>query len=296
MSEPELPQELGRHDPPPLEPVPSTVVTTWPVGTFVENLAALSTGELLVSVLTAGELQVVSPEGARRVLAATPAPPAGVVVRGEDYFVLAGVPETGPYQVVRVGPDGRAAEWVAVPDAKFLNGFAVVGGGTAYAVDSVLGRIVEIDLDQPGFRVVLEHELLAKRTEMPGMPAVNGIAVREDELVLTNTESARVLRAPLGAHGPTGVVEVIAENLRGDDLAVAGNGDLYITTHIHNTVIRLGANGERVAVAGRDQGMAGSTACAFGTDGGLYVTTTGGVVMPLDGLTQPAKLVRLDLG
>ena len=28
----------------------------------------------------------------------------------------------------------------------------------------------------------------------------------------------------------------------------------------------------------------------------LYVTTTGGVVMPLDGVAQPAKLVRLEVG
>ena len=60
------------------------------------------------------------------------------------------------------------------------------------------------------------------------------------------------------------------------------------------------AQGKRTAIAGPDQGMAGSTACAFGTAPGdrasLFVTTTGGIVMPLDGVVQEAKLVRLETG
>ena len=124
--EPALPPELGRHDPPPLRPVPSTVVATWPVGTFVENLAPLPTGDVVVSVLSRSALEVVSPDGSRRVLASTPAPPAGIVTRDDVCFVLVGEPGTGPYQVLRVGLDGEGTEWVSVPDARFLNGFALV--------------------------------------------------------------------------------------------------------------------------------------------------------------------------
>ena len=66
-------------------------------------------------------------------------------------------------------------------------------------------------------------------------------------------------------------------------------------------MIRLDpSTGKRTAIAGPDQGMAGSTACAFGTAPGdrasLFVTTTGGIVMPLDGVVQEAKLVRLETG
>lgn len=293
--EPELPPGLGRHEPPPFEPVSSTLVTTWPVGTFVENLVPLPTGELLVSVLSQSQLEVVSPDGARRVLARTPVPPAGILAAEDACFVVAGEPGKGPYHVLRVGLDGQLTEWVAVPDARFLNGFALVDPGVGYAVDSMLGQVVRIDLRRPGHEVVLAHELLTKSTPAPEIPGVNGIKRRDDELILTNTERALVLRAPLGADGPTGEVEVVAENLRGDDLAIGANGDVYLTTHIHNSVVRLGRDGGRVAVAGPEQGMAGSTACVFGATGGLYVTTTGGVVMPLHGVTQPAKLVRLDI-
>ncbi|MBO0878651.1 MAG: hypothetical protein J2P19_35275 [Pseudonocardia sp.] len=293
--EPTLPPELGRHDPPPLRPVPSTVVATWPVGTFVENLAPLPSGDLVVSVLSRNELELVSPDGSRRLLASTPRPPAGIVTCDDACFVLVGEPGTGPYQVLRVGFDGAETVWVSVPDARFLNGFTLVGPGTGCAVDSILGHVVRIDLERPGHEVVLAHELLTKSSSMPEIPAVNGVKRRNDELILTNTERALVLRAPLGPDGPTGEVEVIAENLRGDDLAIGVGGEVYVTTHIHNSLVRLDRDGARVAIAGPDQGMAGSTACAFGAAGGLYVTTTGGVVMPLRGVTQPAKLVRLDV-
>ena len=44
--------------------------------------------------------------------------------------------------------------------------------------------------------------------------------------------------------------------------------------------------------------MHGATACAFGVgaeDTALFVTTTGGIVMPVDDVPREAKLVRLDV-
>ena len=57
-------------------------------------------------------------------------------------------------------------------------------------------------------------------------------------------------------------------------------------------------DGRRVALAGPEQGMHGATACAFGVgtdDTALFVTTTGGIVMPVDDVPREAKLVRLDV-
>jgi hypothetical protein len=46
--------------------------------------------------------------------------------------------------------------------------------------------------------------------------------------------------------------------------------------------------------------MPGSTSCAFGRRAAdcdrLYVTTTGGLIMPFDGKTQEAKLVQVSVG
>ena len=286
----------ARHDAPPLEPVAHEVVASWPPGTFLENIALRPGGGFVVSVHSRSELVGVDPDGRRSRLASMPGPPAGLVVDGEDVYVAVGEPGSGPHAVYRVGPDGQVRHHLDVPDTLFLNGFTPGRPGLAYAVDSFRGTVVEIDLAAATSRVVLRHELLGKISDEPMLPGVNGVKLGDGAAWLTNTDRALVLRAGLGDDGFDGSLDVVAEHLRGDDIALDTDGDLYVTTHIHNTLVRLGADGGRVALAGPDQAMYGSTACAFGAGPdrrALFVTTTGGIVLPVDDVPRPAVLVRL---
>src|SRR5215831_17270455 len=43
------------------------------------------------------------------------------------------------------------------------------------------------------------------------------------------------------------------------------SGSLYVTTHPEQSLVRIDPLGKRTTIAGPDQGMVGSTACAFGT-------------------------------
>jgi hypothetical protein len=85
-----------------------------------------------------------------------------------------------------------------------------------------------------------------------------------------------------------------------DDVAFGMSGSLYITTHPEHTLVRLNPSGARTTLAGPEQGMVGSTACAFGRAPGdqkaLYVTTDGGFLIPHESGIQDAKLVRLEVG
>lgn len=105
-----------------------------------------------------------------------------------------------------------------------------------------------------------------------------------------------LLRTAVNADGSAGPLETLAERLRADDMAYDAKGGLYLATHIGHSIDRLDRDGARATLGGSEQGLAGSTACAFAPDGGLYVTTTGGILTPPDGVLQPAKLVRLDVG
>jgi hypothetical protein len=293
-----VPGQPARHDEVELEPVAHRVVTSWPPGTFVENLAALPDGDLVVSVHSRRELVRVGPDGAQSPLAGLPVPPTGLVVADDRLYAAGGEPGVGPHGVFDVGLDGRLRRLLDVPGSLFLNGFTPARAGVGYCVDSLLGAVFEIDLVRATSRLVLRHELLGKISADPMMPGVNGIALGDDALWMTNTDRALVLRAALGPDGPDGSVDVAAEHLRGDDIALDDAGSLYITTHVHNTLVRLTPDGERVALAGPEQGMHGSTACAFGAgaeDDALFVTTTGGIVMPVDDVPRTAKLVRLDV-
>lgn len=278
--------------------VPSRVVAHWPVGTFVENIVVLDDGDFCLSVHNQRKLLRVTPAGKSSAWIDTPTSPAGLVRFGEGVLFVGGEIGTSPHHVYHVAEDGTVTAKLAVPDSLFLNGFTPGKDGRAYTVDSLLGAIIEVDTRRWTSRVLLQDARLTKCSDGPMPPGVNGIKLGDGCLYVTNTDRASILRAALHDDGRIGELEVIAEALRGDDLAVASDGDLFIANHFHNTVMRLSLGGEKVAIAGPNQGMAGSTACAFhpADPGALYVTTTGGIVMPLDGVTQEARLVRLEVG
>lgn len=282
--------------------VPAQVVATWPVGTFVENIAALPDGAFVVSLHNRRELHRVTPEGEVTVWATTPVPPAGIAVIGGVVHVVGGEIGVSPQSLLRIGADGGVTELASLPDALFLNGFASAGGGRAFAVDSILGAVFEVDVPSATVRLALRHSLLGKVSDNPMRPGANGIKLGDGALWITNTDREILLRVPLqNGRVPQDVqVDVVAQHLRGDDLALDSAGNLYVTNHTRNTLTRVTPNGNAAVIAGPAQGMAGCTACAFGTRPEdrtrLYVTTTGGMIEPFEGVVQEAKLVRLDVG
>src|ERR1700674_922878 len=86
-----------------------------------------------------------------------------------------------------------------------------------------------------------------------------------------------------------------------ENLAIDAEGAVFVTVYSHKRVDRYDpATGARTTLAGPEQGMVGSTACAFGRAPGdekaLYVTTDGGFLIPHKSGIQDAKLVRMEVG
>ena len=289
----------AKHENPRLEPVAHRVVATWPIGTFIENIAVLADGSFALSIHNQRRLVRVTTAGIQNDFAEMLVSPAGSIAYGDGVLVVGGEVGEGPHKVYAVAGDGRVEEKLVVPDTLFLNGFTPVSAHRAYTVDSLKGQIVEIDTALWTSRVVLADDHLRKVSDEPMLPGANGIKAGDGCLYITNTDRALILRADLAPSGDVTALSVVAESLRGDDLAIDEAGLLYVTNHIHNTLTRLNREGsDRVAIAGPKQGMPGCTACVFhpADPGALYVTTTGGLIMPLDGVPQEAKLVRLEVG
>jgi hypothetical protein len=259
----------------------------------------LADGDFALAVHNKRQIWRVTRDGSSRLWAELPLSPAGLVAYRDGVLAVAGDIGQAPQRIYQVTGEGHVEARLVVPDAIFLNGFTPVSSSCAVTVDSLRGEVIAIDVAQWTSRVLLRDERLGKISDEPMLPGANGIKVADNCLYITNTDRALVLRAGLNPTIAITSLDVVAEGLRGDDLAVDTQGRLYVTNHIHNTLTRLKADGsDRVAIAGPDQGMPGCTACAFHPDepGELYVTTTGGLVMPLDGVPQDAKLVRLTVG
>lgn len=294
-----IPVKRPDHDAAATQRVPATVIATWPVGTFVENLLAREDGSIVVSVHSEGCLDVIAPDGERSTWKQFDAGTTGLSLLGDEMFVSVGHPGQSNWSIHRVHRDGRSEKLVDVPEALFLNGSTPFHGTRILVVDSILGRAIEVDTRTGEHATWLEHDLLRKTTTEPMMPGVNGVKIFAKHAYFSSTERALLLRAPVSG-GRAGAIEVVAERFVGDDFAFDVQGNLYVTTHVHNQVQKLGTDGTRTVVAGIEERMNGSTAISFGRSPAdkrsMYVTTTGGILAPVDGRVQEAKLVRLDVG
>ncbi len=293
--------QFSPHDAPPLQPVPSQIVATWPVGTFVENIAALPDGRFVVAIHSQNELQIVTSQGEKSALASLPLPPAGLVVVGETIFAACGVPGQSGGAIWKIALDGEAQMWIELEGALFPNGCTPFFAGHLLLADSIRGELWDIDLEARSAQVWLADNRLKPLGADSILPGVNGVKIHDFHVYFTNTDAAQLLRVPIRADGSAGAIELLAERFRGDDFAFDAQGALYVTTHLHAGVVRRTPDGEKIALAGWDQGLAGSTAAAFGRATGethsLFVTTTGGIYQLNESdPIEAAKLVRLEVG
>jgi sugar lactone lactonase YvrE len=290
------------HDGGAMSPVDCHVVATWPAGSFVENLAIDSAGAVFVSLYSHNRVDRYDPaSGITTPFAHLPAPAVGLAFDAEGSLWATGGPfRKGPGYIWKIAPDGSVQHWADLPDALFINGCTLhPDGRTLLACESLTGRILVIDLREPGrWSAWLTDDRL--KPSHPRFPGANGIKIRDGWAWISVSGPRLILRSRVRVDGSSGPIETAATHVLADDFAFGVSGSLYIATHPEQTVVRLDLSGTRATLAGPDQGAVGSTACAFGRGPGdanaLYVTTDGGLVAPYQGAVQEAKLLRLEVG
>ena len=291
---------LPAHDPAPYMPVEHRVIAEWPKGTFLENLAVLDDGDIAVTVMTEARVDRVTLAGGRTTLTQFAAPPTGIALSDGKLYVAVGEPGAGGAALHCIDPATGASEhWMDLPGLRFANGLTPFGAGKLMLAESHLGQLCLIDLATRKLSVWLADSRLERADGLDFLPGANGIKRFGDSVIVSSNGRAELYHIAVidGAAGP---LELVSDRLRVDDLAFDVDGAAYLCTHIGHSLDRLAPDGTRTTLAGPDQGMAGSTACAFGRRGderrALYVVTTGGILVPPGGILQPAKLVRLSIG
>jgi hypothetical protein len=280
-------------------PVPVTTLYERPVGTFVENLCVARDGAVYLSALSRHAVERYV-DGAVSTFAQFETPTLSMFeVGGGGLAVFTGEIGAPPFELSIVR-EGERTTVARLGDALFLNGSAPFVRGSALVVDSLAATIFHVELATGTVTPWLKHDILGKTTGERMLPAANGLKIRGRTAYVTNTERAVLLAIDFDANGKPSEPRILESDLRGDDFAFDVDGAAYITTHIHNTVMRLGRDGSRTDLAGPAHGAAGATAAAFGRGTGdatrLFVTTTGGAIAPYRGVPQTAKLLALDVG
>jgi sugar lactone lactonase YvrE len=290
------------HDGGKFAPIEATTVATWRAPAFLENLAVDAEGAVFVTVYSHKRVDRYDPAtGATTTFAEVPAPPMGLAFdAGGVLWMTGGTLYEGPGFIWRVERSGAVRQWCELPDATFMNGCTMhPNGRTLLACESSSGHILAIDLGRPGrWDVWLQGDRL--RPIIPKWPGSNGIKIREGWAWISVSGRRLFVRVPIQADGSAGAIGIAATRLGADDFAFGMSGSLYLTTHPEHTLVRLDPSGARTTLAGPEQGMIGSMACAFGRAPGdeqaLYVTTDGGFLIPHESGIQDAKLVRMEVG
>ena len=295
--------------PAPLAPLRSTVLASFRPGRFMESIAMDTDGVIYVSSMFEGEILRVAADGSSEVFANVPFGEMegfkrGVVCLVFDHErglnVVVSSRDPAVHGIWRYDRDGNGSRRAALPPESAPNGITIDRNGDLYVADSVYGTVWRVRKDATEATAWVSNPVIAPRPYIGMFPGANGIKIFDRAVYTVVSDTGRFVRIPIQDDGRPGLPEVMAEGLPGDDFAIDVDGNVYMTTHPYNTVVRYAPDGSRAVVASVDQHVVGPTSVAFGTlpgdEGSLYVLSDGGLANPLPGQELQPNIVRLEVG
>lgn len=256
--------------------LPCKTIATFPVRTFLENIAIRANGTLLVSSMLAGEIFFLNPNAEdpqstlKKVhtfaMEGTGADEEeggeyghGMVAeaivedfRNKDHFyTFSGKHgKTGSWAIFKIDMSlfeqrGTASvdKIADIPRARWLNGATFIPGTSKVVVaDSLQGQLISCDLDTGDVTNWLEHSLLAKFTDRLPWPGVNGVQRCRGHIFVTSSDRALLLRTQLSESTGKYIQDsltIMAEGVARDDLAFDEEGSAYVATNPQQTVLKF---------------------------------------------------------
>lgn len=280
----------------PKEILEAEVFTSFPPYTFVENIAIDTEGNLFVTSVEDGAVYKITEEGEKEEYAKVKGKLVGITPVTDKSYLVNGWNEEGIPTIYLLSGKHTIVPLLHLQEALFLNGMASIGDDAFLICDSYKGCIWKYNLETNTADIWLNDPLLARVDDTHTIPAANGIKVFNDTVFVSNTDKQFLIKIPLNnAHA--GTPELFMEKLLLDDFAIDNDGTIYATTHIYNNVVRITQEKEVAIIGEAEQGLAGSTAVAFGRREAdknfIYVTTNGGMSLPLPGGVQEGRVVKI---
>ena len=280
--------------------VPAQEIAEFPVNTFLESIAVDTDNNLFITSHYEGKVFRIGADGVVATHATIAGKATGLALTPDGELLLSGWDERETSVVWRIASDGTVELLTELSEAIFLNGLTGLDGDRYLIADSYRGAIWELNVPTKTVSIWLEHSDLARTSSEEVTPAVNGLKIYNDFLYASNTQKKQIVKIPILADGLAGEPEIFLSGVNIDDFAFDIEGNLYGTTHIFNSVVKIAQDGTVTTIAQLEQGMAGSTALAFGKSEGdltsIYVTTNGGMSFPPATGIESGKVVKLEVG
>jgi hypothetical protein len=295
-----------------VQAVKLSTIFQYPNGTWLENIAPMHNGSLLVTVIGRAEVHMIDPT-------LTPATSSllhtfnghnavlGITELERNRFAVAvgnvtasNTPIAGTWSVYTLdfNPSScsnsgdakkkteagiRTEKITDLEHVSMINGITTLNAHTVFLADSWKGNIVSLNLRTGNYSVVLEHPTLKPDFSNTVLPlGVNGIRWNKDWLYYTNTVQnllgrVKVSRQTGKVKGEWEVVKQGGDISQPDDFAVAKDGSVYLARPLGDTVQHVGLNGSVEEVA-RGGLASGATSVVFAKGQGekvLYLSESG---------------------
>ncbi|GAB3220849.1 SMP-30/gluconolactonase/LRE family protein [Spirosoma arcticum] len=281
----------------PVTIVPSALRTSFPKKTFLENIVINGQDELFVTSHYEGVIYKIRKDHGPLPFARIKGKLTGLVFNEVGNLLATAYDENEKAAIYYFDQLGKSKKLLVAKDAQFLNGITELARGYYLIADSYKGCLWLYDERKNALNVWVNNPLLGRTDAKNPTPAVNGVKIFNGYVYASNTQQQRIVRIPLLSNYKAGNPETYIDQVNVDDFVLDKEGNLYGTTHIYNSLIKITPEKKVFIVSEIAQGMAGSTAVAWGrpvTDQKqLYVTTNGGMSYPPRGGVEDAKVVAL---
>jgi sugar lactone lactonase YvrE len=247
-----------------------------------EGVAVDKRGDVFVSLAPLGQIRKIDRDGSETTLATVVPPNSGfgvlglaVDAPGNIYAAVATFnPATsGVYKVAR---DGSFARLPGTGAIAFPNGVTLDKRGNVYVTDTLLGAVWRVPSGGGAAELWFQSPLLlGDGSAGIGVPiGANGIAYRQNAIVVGNTEGARLLRIPIAPDGSAGAATVLAQGPAlyfADGIAFDVHGNVWVAVIGQSTIVRVSPSGGVTTVATAADGLDWASSIAFGKNDDLWV-------------------------
>jgi hypothetical protein len=312
----------------PTLPLPSRVLYQFPKGSWIENLAVRSDGDLLLDLMSTPNLYLLNPraENSEPQLLHTFPDSLGLLgiteMQHDIFYVITGnfsltTGSDGPgtYALWKVELRGHHNDTKAVvqkvtdiPEARLLNSVIPLyedGAGDVVLIsDSDLGVVWQVDVRTGNHSILLDFPEMKYPPGAPLPIGINGLRLRDGYLYWANSEQDIFCRVKVDCSGKaSGAVEVLVRNTTFiDDFVFDTEGTAWVAldTSWELGTIEMGQQNVTIVLGSSDQlTVAGPTSVRFGRGSGfedtLYVATSGGLASPRNGtIYEGAKVLAVD--
>ncbi|QHJ10497.1 hypothetical protein FX988_00711 [Paraglaciecola mesophila] len=244
------------------------VLTTYPHGNFLENLEVQQDGRLLFTNYPTKSIEVMEQSGQTKTFSTLSAYPLSLISIDGGYLVAAsgkslllGENVVGSQQFILLDKNGKQTGQFDAPQVMYLNGMVRLGNNVILAVDSLSGNIWQVNPKTQEISSWIQDESLSPLADQKMfIPGANGVKLRSDGLIVSNTSKGTLSLIRIGNDGkPQGKPELLAKVGMIDDFWVREDGSILFTTH-GETVKSLSISGEITTIVA--DGAGGATAIA----------------------------------